>query len=302
MKNNYPVFKGQMPIMPTTLTNDGAIDVNSQKKIVEYLLSNKVAAIGHLGGASEYYKVSQKDRELIIATVVEQVNHRVPVFIGNTSISFSQSIENAKIAEKLGADMLMVCSPIFGKVKQKELFDYYYEISQEVSLPIIIQDTGASDSQYTTEFLAKLVKEVPTVGYAKIEHGDFLGNTIRLLEAVKDDIQVIAGAAGFHMIQLLRQGLTAFMTGTEASEIHCAVINAWLAGDTDKAVHIYYTKLLPYLGLFHLNNRYMLKYMLQKRGMVENISPLYPNDDAPPSREFLQEFEWIWKRIEEGHI
>ena len=302
MKNNYPVFRGQMPIMPTTLTSDGNIDVSSQKKIVEYLLSNKVAAIGHLGGASEYFKVSQKDRELIIATVVEQVNGRVPVFIGNTCLSLSQSIENAIIAEKLGANLLMVCSPIHGNVSQKELFDYYYELSQEVSLPIIVQDTGASAKQYTVEFIEKLVREVPTVGYAKIESADFLAMTCRLLEVVKDDIQIIGGAAGYHMIQLLRQGLKAFMTGTEASEIHCAVINAWLAGDIDKAVHIYYTKLLPYLGLFHSNNRYMLKYMLQKRGLVDKIDPLYPKEASPPGKELLQEFEWIWKRIEEDRI
>ena len=302
MKNNYPVFKGQMPILPTTLNRDGAIDIAGQKKIVEYLLSNKVAAIGHLGGASEYHKISQKDRELIINTVVEQVNGKVPVFIGNTCLSLSQSIENAKIAQKLGANMLMVCSPIYGRINQKQLFDYYHALSQEVALPIIVQDTGASADQYTVEFMLKLAREVSTVGYAKTESNDFLRRIYQLKKEVNDDIQIIGGAAGFHMIQMLRQGLTAFMTGTEASEIHCGVINAWLDGDTDKAIHIYYTKLLPYLSLFNLSNRSMLKYMLKKRGLVENTSPLFPDDTAPLTTELVDEFEWIWQRIESDKI
>ena len=302
MKKNFPIFKGQMPIMPTTLTHGGVIDVPGQKKIVEYLLSNKVAAIGHLGGASEYHKISQKDRELIIGTVVEQVNGRVPVFIGNTCLSLSQSIENAKIAEKLGADMLMVCSPIYGHINQKQLFEYYHALSQEVPLPIIVQDTGASADQYSVEFMLKLAREIPTVGYAKTESANFLERISRLQEEVKDEIQIIGGAAGFHMIQMLRKGLVAFMTGTEASELHCAVINAWLEGDFDKAVHIYYTKLLPYLSLFNLSNRYMLKYMLQKRGCVENIAPLFPDDSPPLTEELIREFEWIWQRVEENRI
>jgi 4-hydroxy-tetrahydrodipicolinate synthase len=288
--------------MPTTLTQDGTIDVAGQKKIVDYLLANKAAAIGHLGGASEYYKVSQKDRELIISTVVEQVNGRVPVFIGNTCLSLDQSIENAKIADKLGADMLMVCSPIFGHVSQKQLFDYYHAVSQEVSLPIIVQDTGASADQYGVDFMLKLAREIPTVGYAKTEGPDFLRRTCLLKEAVKDGIQIIGGAAGFHMISLLRQGITAFMTGTEASEIHNAVINAWLKGDIDSAVHIYYTTLLPYLEIFNLSNRTMLKYMLKKRGLVENISPLFPNEEAQVPDIIFREFEWLWQRIEENRI
>ncbi len=302
MKNGYPVFRGQMPILPTTITPEGEIDVASQLRLIDYLMGNGAAAIGHLGGASEYHKVSQKDRETLIATLVERVGGRVPVFVGNTSLSLRQSIENARIAEKLGADMLMVCSPVFGRIDQRQLFDYYHALSQEVALPIIVQDTGASADQYTADFMLRLIDEVPTVGYAKTEGPDFLSRTCALLAAAKDRVQIIGGAGGFHMIQLLRQGLTAFMTGTEASEIHGAVIRAWLRGDVDGAVHTYYTSLLPYLELFNMNPNAMLKYMLKKRGFVANAALLFPDETQPVSDVVLREFEWIAARIAENKI
>ena len=302
MKNNFHVFKGQMPILPTTVTDSGEIDVDSQKKLVDYCLENNACAIGHLGGASEYFKVSQSDRELLISTVVERVNGRVPVFIGNTCLSVGQSVENAKIAARLGADMLMVCSPIYGPMGAPQLFDYYRAVADAVTLPIIIQDTGASSDKYTAEFMAKLAQEIPTVGYAKTEGKNFLERACKVMELAGDQIQVIGGAAGFHMIQLMRRGVLAFMTGTEAADIHGAVIAAYLNGDIDKAVKIYYTTLLPYLELFNLNNRPMLKYMLYKRGVLNNMNPVPPDSSGPMSEIMTEEFEWIWRRIAEHRI
>ena len=302
MKNGYPIFKGQMPILPTTVTDGGEIDVESQKNLVDYLLENNACAIGHLGGASEYFKVSQRDREVIIATIVERVNKRVPVFIGNTCVSVGQSVDNAKIAERMGADMLMVCSPIYGSLSAAQLFDYYRAVADAVSLPIIVQDTGASSDKYSAEFIAKLAREIPTVGYAKTEGKNFLERACRLMELAGDDIQVIGGAAGFHMIQLLRRGVLAYMTGTEAADIHGGVISAYLSGDVDRAVSLYYTTLLPYLELFNLNNRPMLKYMLHKRGVLVNQNPVPPASSEPMSDIMLEEFEWIWRRIVENRI
>ena len=302
MKNDYPLFSGQMPILPTTVGDDGTIDIKSQKKLADYCLDNRAAAIGHLGAASEYHKLSQKERETVISTLVERVDGRVPVFVGTTCLSLRQSIENAKTAQKLGADLLMVCSPIYGAVDQEQLFRYYSEVSQEVALPIIVQDTGASSSQYTAEFIARLAREIPTVGYAKAEGQGFLAKTCELLETVGGRIQIIGGAGGFHMIQLLRQGITAFMTGTEACEIHGAVIRAYLSGDIDGAVGLYYSKLLPYLEIFNMNPNAMLKYMLQKRGLAASRALLFPDDTAPLQEIVMREFDWIWERIQNGGV
>ena len=90
------------------------------------------------------------------------------------------------------------------------------------------------------------------------------------------------------------QGVTAFMTGTEAAEIHSEVIFRYLGGDVTGAAELYYAKLLPYLELFNLNNRYFLKYMLCKRGLISNTQPLFPLETPPPSPLLIAEFDYIW--------
>ncbi len=295
MRNGFPVFKGQMPILPTTINDRGEIDVESQKRLVDYCLANDVAAIGHLGGASEYYKVSASDRELLIRTVVERVNGRVPVFIGTTAVSLRDSIENAKIAHRLGADQLMVCSPIVGVMRPDDLLAYYKEVGLTTPLPIIVQDTGASAGVYTASFIERICDEVPTAGYAKAEGSTFLTKTRELIDRVGDRMQIIGGAGGFHMIQLLRQGVTAFMTGTEAAEIHSKVIHLYLAGEVDEAIHEYYTRLLPYLQIYGMNSLYLLKYMLHKRGIIDNTKILFPDESPVSDALILQELDYIWE-------
>ena len=95
MEKRYPEFRGMMPIMPTTVTPDGEVDLAAQARIVDYLLDCGAVAIGHMGGASEYFKVAEDDRGPIIQTVVERVNQRVPIFVGVTAMSMKQTLKNA---------------------------------------------------------------------------------------------------------------------------------------------------------------------------------------------------------------
>jgi len=291
-------FCGQMPILPTTIHANGELDLESLKNVVDYCLENKAAAIGHLGGASEYHKVGAKQREQIISAVVERVNGKVPVFIGTTDLSLADSLENTRIAQRLGADLLMVCSPITGAMRKETLFDYYQAVAYVSDLPVIIQDTGASSACYDAEFILKLGESIPTCLYAKAEGDGFLEKTQALMAGAGDSMQIVGGAAGFHMIQLLRLGVTAFMTGTEAAEIHSDVIFRWLRGDTDGAIDTYYTRLLPYLQIFNLDWRYFLKHMLWKRGLIANTLLPFPQESPVPSPLLIDEFDYIWERLQ----
>ncbi|MBR5519680.1 MAG: dihydrodipicolinate synthase family protein [Clostridia bacterium] len=302
MEKRYPEFRGMMPIMPTTVTPDGEVDLAAQVRIVDYLLDCGAVAIGHMGGASEYFKVAEDDRGPIIQTVVERVKKRVPIFVGVTAMSMKQTLKNAREAYALGADLLMVCSPVMGVMKRAELLKFYEAIAAETPLPIIVQDTGASSGVYSGEFMAELAEKIPTIGYAKAEGGGFLRKTVDLQRLTDGAIQVIGGAGGSHMLALLRQNVTAFMTGTEALDLHGAVVQAFLEGDEDKATDLYYTTVLPYLSIYNTNGRHLLKYMLVKRGILENDTLLFPYDTAPTDPLMLAELDIVLDRIARNAI
>ncbi|MEN8193488.1 MAG: hypothetical protein ABFS12_11770 [Bacteroidota bacterium] len=59
-----------MPILPTAITPDGKIDEKSQRRLVQYCLKCEAAAIDHFGFASEYHKISNSDRKLLIIQIL----------------------------------------------------------------------------------------------------------------------------------------------------------------------------------------------------------------------------------------
>ena len=108
---------------------------------------------------------------------------------------------------------------------------------------------------------------------------------------------VIGGAGGLHMIHLLRIGATAFITGTEALDLHASVVHAYLDGDEDTAASIYYERLLPYLMFYRDHNRELLKEILFRRGIIDCPKVIPPVGKRLMTPVEWQEFDWIMERI-----
>ena len=296
-KNPMPSFRGMMPILPTAIREDGEIDEPSQRRLVQYCLKCGAVAIGHLGGASEYFKIADDERRRLIEIVVDEVRGRVPVFIGATATATKGAVSHALLAERLGADMLMVGIPYVTKPTQEELFDYYAAICDAVSLPIIVQDTAKSDALLSVDFVWRMYQELDNIHFVKAEGQDFISKSLSLLERSNGTLSVIGGAGGRHMIHLLRVGVTSYMTGTEALDLHAAVVNAFLAGDEETSAQIYYTRMLPYLMFYREHGKELLKEILYRRGIIDCPKVISPVGAAPMSEIKRKEFDWITERV-----
>ncbi len=151
-------FRGMMPIMPTAITASGSLDETSQRRLVQYCLQCGAAAIGHFGIASEYQKISSRDRRRLTELIVDEVAGRVPVFIGVTSPGVGISLDYAREAEQLGADLIMSSLPDADVPGADEAFAYYEALSRVTSLPVIVQDTPATSSVLTAQLLWRMFK------------------------------------------------------------------------------------------------------------------------------------------------
>lgn len=117
-------FLGMMPILPTAILPDGTLDEKSQRRLVRYGLQSGAVAIGHFGFASEFHKISDTDRRQLIKIIVDETAGRVPVFIGVTAQGFGISINYAKEAEQLGADIIMAALPLINLPDSEAAFSF----------------------------------------------------------------------------------------------------------------------------------------------------------------------------------
>ncbi len=289
-----------MPILPTTIDADGQLDLESQKRVVQYCLRNKAVAIGHFGIASEFHKVSDTDRRRLTETIIEEVSGKVPVFLGVTAAGVRAATEHARLAEQQGADLVMAALPHINLPDSKGAVDYYRAIAESTSLPIIVQDTPASSTVLSSDLLEQIVTDIPQIQHVKGEGKDFLHKTAALL-ASQRDLSVIGGAGGKHLIHMLRLGVTAFMTGTEALELHAGAVHAFLNGQHQRSADIYFNQILPYLTFYLDSSEELLKWMLWRKGVIDHPCVLAPPAAPPISDIERRELEWILDRIGSVH-
>lgn len=289
-------FRGLMPILPTAIFSNGDVDEVSQRRLVQYCLEGGAVAIGHFGIASEFHKIGDADRRLLTDVIVQEVAGRVPVFIGVTAPSVRMATGYARLAEQQGAQMVMAALPYVNLPNSEGAIDYYRSLAEATSLPIIVQDTPAGSSILTADLLLHLVDENPRIHSVKGEGRDFLQKTATMLQNSRS-ISVIGGAGGKHLLHMLRLGVTAFMTGTEAVELHVGAIAAYLRGDEQTAIDIYHQKILPYLMFYLDAPEELLKTMLYLRGVIDHPTVIAPPAAAPMSPVEKSEFDWVLRQI-----
>ncbi len=153
------IFEGCATALITPFTND-EVDVDSLKKIVEYQLSNGVNALVALGTTGEPSTLGEDEKRLVVNTVVQEANGRVPVILGCGSNSTAIAIQNVKQASRLGVDGVLIVTPYYNKCTQDGLVFHYTEVAKNTHLPIIIYNvparTGVNMLPSTFERLAHI--------------------------------------------------------------------------------------------------------------------------------------------------
>ena len=191
-------IKGIIPPVITPMNNDDEQTVNHEalRQQVERLLAGGVHGMFPLGTNGEAYALSFKEKEEILATVIDQVKGRVPVYAGTGCITTAETIRMSKRAEEMGADALSIITPSFALASQKELYDHYTAVAKAVNLPIILYNIPArTGNKLLPETVAKLAKDVDVIMGAKDSSGDWdnLQAYIRLTQDLDKGFKVLSG-------------------------------------------------------------------------------------------------------------
>ena len=191
-------IKGIIPPVITPMNNDDEQTVNHEalRQQVERLLAGGVHGMFPLGTNGEAYALSFKEKEEILATVIDQVKGRVPVYAGTGCITTAETIRMSKRAEEMGADALSIITPSFALASQKELYDHYVAVAKQVNIPIILYNIPPRPG-----------RDVDVIVGAKDSSGDIenLKAYIRLTRELDKDVAILAGNDGA-ILTCLKEG------------------------------------------------------------------------------------------------
>jgi dihydrodipicolinate synthase/N-acetylneuraminate lyase len=273
-------YSGVFPVAPTTFTEDGALDLPSQKRCIDFMIDAGSQGICILANFSEQFVLSDDERELLARTIIEHVAGRVPVIVTTTHFSSRLTIERSKRAQELGAAMVMVMPPYHGatiRVNELAIFDYFARLSDAISIPIMIQDAPVSGTVLGAPLLARMAREIEQVSYFKIETAFAASKLRELIRLGGDAVEgPWDGEEGITLLPDLEAGATGAMTGGGYPDGMRLIVDAYAAGRRDEAAE-HYQRWLP---LINYENRQCgllaAKALMKEGGVIECEAPRHP--------------------------
>lgn len=233
------MFNGLGTAMITPFDENGAVDFPALEKIVDGQLKGKVDALFVCGTTGEPPTMNASEREKVVSAVIEQVNGRIPVFVGTGSNDCAHAVELSKQAQAMGADGVLAVTPYYNKCTQEGLYLYYKAINDAIDIPIVAYNvpgrTGVNMKPETVEKLTSL-SNVRGVKEASGNIAQILETSRRIrgsqinLYSGDDCIAVpIMSVGGSGLISVASNAIPSVMS---------EMIHAWLDGDHTKALEM----------------------------------------------------------------
>jgi 4-hydroxy-tetrahydrodipicolinate synthase/2-keto-3-deoxy-L-arabinonate dehydratase len=278
--NAQPRFKGVFPVVPTTFTERGDLDLDSQRRCVDFMIDAGSNGICILANFSEQFVLSDEEREILTTTILDHVAGRVPVIVTTTHFSSKICAERSRRAQSAGAAMVMVMPPYHGatiRVQEGGIYDFFRTLSDAIDIPIMIQDAPVSGTTLSAPFLARMAREIPNVAYFKIETPGAAAKLRDLIEIGGSSIEgPWDGEEAITLLPDLDAGATGAMTGGAYPDGVRRIFDDYHAGRRKEAMAGYQR----WLPLINYENRQCgllaCKALMKEGGIIASDAPRHP--------------------------
>lgn len=166
-------LKGIIVPIVTPMNDDESINTAELRVQVNRMIAGGVHGIFPFGTNGEGYILSARDKQLVLETVINEVAGRVPVYAGTGCISTKETIEQSKMAQAAGADVLSIITPSFAAASQDELYTHYKTVAEAVDMPIVLYNIPARTGNALQPQTVARLAQVDNIIGAKDSSGNF---------------------------------------------------------------------------------------------------------------------------------
>jgi 4-hydroxy-tetrahydrodipicolinate synthase len=229
------MFRGSLVALITPMHEDGRVDENSLRRLVDFHIEQGTAAIVAVGTTGESATLDEEEHCAVIRRVVELAAGRVPVIAGTGANATSEAIRLTRCARQAGADAALLVTPYYNKPTQEGLYLHHKAVAEAVEIPQILYNVpGRTACDMSPETAGRLAK-LPNVVGIKEATGD-LERVARLKELCGDGFGLFSGDDATACEFILRGGHGVIsVTANVAPRLMQEMCGAALAGDGEKA-------------------------------------------------------------------
>ncbi|HUT49802.1 MAG TPA: dihydrodipicolinate synthase family protein [Alphaproteobacteria bacterium] len=274
---------GVYVISATPFSDDGALDLESTDRLVDFYLESGVSGMTILGMMGEAPKLAPAESEQFVSQVLGRVAGRIPVIVGVSSPGTDNLRRLSDFSMGAGAAGVMI-APIAGLNTEEKIYRYYEQVFATLGndVPVCYQDYPQTTGVHiSVDCLHRLVADFAALVMLKHEDCPGLGKLSRIVAAARAGetrrISILVGNGGLYLPQELARGADGAMTGFAYPEMLVSVVTKFTAGQTEAAEDLFdaYLPLVrheqqPGYGLA------IRKEVLRRRGIIASAKTRAP--------------------------
>ena len=267
------IFTGAGVALITPMNDDGSVNYEKLRELLEFHVANKTDAIIICGTTGEASTLSDEEHLECIRFACEVINKRIPVIAGTGSNCTQSAIELSKEAEKSGVDGLLLVTPYYNKATQGGLIRHYTTIARSVKTPIIMYNVPSrTGCNILPETAATLFKNETNIVGLKEATGS-LAQASKTMDLTDGKLDLYSGEDGLvvPLMSIGAIGVISVWSNVAPKDVHDMCMS-YLNGDTKKALEIQMKGLPLVDALFSEVNPIPVKKALNLMGM--EVGPL----------------------------
>ena len=285
-------LKGAITALITPMKENGEVDYDGFKRLVNFQLEQGIDGIVPLGTTGEAPTMEEAEEEKIIRISMDEAKGKVPVIVGTGSNDTKHMLSYTKRAKDMGADIAMVVTPYYNKPNDDGLVRHF-EAAAGVGIPILVYNIASRTGRNIPTPLMDKIAAIPGIMGVKEASGD-IGQMAEVLQTIAfprrgggSPFSVLSGDDGFTLplLALGGNGVVSVIANLVPARVK-ALVKAGLAGDFEEARKIHF-ELLPFMkAAFIETNPVPIKQAMTWAGLPGGparlpMGRLDPKNEAP---------------------
>ena len=267
------VLQGSLVALVTPLNEDGSVDYDSLKKLIDWHIDEGTNGIVSVGTTGESATLNIKEHLDVIDFTIKHVGKRIPVIAGTGANATNEAIELSQEAKLKGADYVLLVTPYYNKPNQNGLIKHYEEIASKVDIPQILYNVPSRTACDLRPSSVEILSKHQNIIGIKEAVDDFqrIRELINITQ-ISEDFSVFSGddPTFLESMSLGAHGVISVAANVIPRSISMICRNV-LNSELNEANNLNDINKNLYKLLFVESNPIPVKWMLFKMGLIKNI-------------------------------
>lgn len=264
-------FIGTGVALVTPFKKDFSVDVEALKKIVNYVIDGGVDYLVVLGTTAESATLTADEKELVINTIKEANNGRLPLVLGVGGNNTMKVVEELTTRDFSGFSAILSVSPYYNKPTQEGIYQHFKMIATASPLPVILYNVpGRTSSNMLPSTVLRLAQDFKNIIAIKEAAGDIV-QAMKLIQGKPKDFLVISGDDMITLPMVLAGGAGVIsVIGEGFPKEFSQMVRYGLQRNVEEAYKLHYQLADSIDMIFEQGNPAGIKEVFKSLGLSEN--------------------------------